>query len=648
MNQKFVFCIAFLVIICCDAGVSSAAVENSVGDFDDANKTLTIYNNKVPLMSVRLISAVPDLCTFTEVFEVINFEAYIPDSEDFTARTDTKVGSGAVTKIKWFIEQNVSYVVNVTDYDIKQVEKEIYNNKTGKNETVLVDMTVIVGYHDETRYKDVWADYQPYDKVMSNDQVQKIKVVYYKTPELGPFYIQTVPVFRGVECPELTWWSGSWDRRRELIINHSMVDADMTNFPVMVSIIQLGLNTDGNDTRITDSSGNQVAREIEYYNATSGELVFFFNGTFISSISDTGFWMYYNNSDVIEPAVDSTYGSQAVWNDYVVVSHMRDITISTVKNSVNSITMDKSSADNPIETAFCYSVAQDFSSDSVNGGYNSNYLIGSGTIEAYLSIDSYLQATTFIGGLPYGNGAWNSPYIGFALGISASDNIVWFGAVGGTYQIYPSTSNALSTGTDLLIAISWDETMAKTYLNGALDGSSTNEGSGAITYGTEPKFVMGDRSIDASGEFFDGQIGEFRMSSSVHSVNHQTTTYNNLNNPTATGTYPFFLSFGVEEEYVAPTPTPTPALTTSVSPVQYDELDLPLILYILIISMLYLLIVFRHGVAAVELSLIYLIFAFVFLLFQTVTISVNYIYLILFLLLFMISIAGITLEKRSW
>ena len=596
MNQKLVFCITFLVIICCDAGVSSAAVENSVGDFDDANKTLTIYNNKVPLMSVRLISAVPDLCTFTEVFEVLNFEAYIPDSkEDFTARTDTKVGSGAVTKIVWFIEQNVSYVVNIADYDIKQVEKIIYNNKTGKNETALVNKTVITGYHDEIRYRDVWVDHQPYGKEMKAGSVQRIRVVYHKIPELGLFQIQTVPIFRGVECSELTWWSGSWDRRRAILINNTVGDS-VTDYQLRsVNLSSFNINAASarivNDTsqlqeslwnETVDGNGNLEYVWCNFSSLPSGGWI---NSTYdiyyqstptVSSVSDGGATFEFFD-DFPGSSLDTGKWTGSTGNAVVVDS------ICTFSSSGSWVYIYGSNHNAPFACRYYARMG-----NSASNNYDSH--IGMEKTDASKYARAYSN--------PYdaGVGLWQSKDTA-----GVDDN--------GIFPIPPDYSWYIGD-------ITVDSNNVKYYVDGSLDVTESTQ----VPQNLNPN--MGLRT------------GNIKVDWIL------------VRNFTTNEPEPW--TVGSEEEYPTPTPTPTPAPITSISPAQYDELDLPLILYILLISLLYLLIAFRIGTATIELSLIYLIFAFFFLLFQTVTMSVNYIYLTLFLLLFMISIAGITLEKRSW
>jgi hypothetical protein len=607
--------------------MSSAAVENSVSDFDKINKTLTIYDNEFKVMTVRLISAVPDIGTFTEIYEVSNFEAYTPDSKlDFTARTDTKVGIGDVIGIEWFIEQNVSYVVTVTDYGIKEVEEIIFNNKTGKNETILVNRTVITGYHDETRYKDVWVDYQSYDKVMSKDQVQRIKVIYYKIPELGFFRIQTVPMFRGIECPELTWWSGSWDRRRAILIDNTVGDAVIDYQLKSVNLSSYNINASSSRI-INETSGLEESFWNESVDA-SGNLEYVWcnfsslpSGSWINSTYD----IYYQSTPTASGVSDGD-ATFLLFDNFPGTSLDTNKWETATKDGVVSVSGGKLVL-NPQHTT-SQSGAGVIAVDSIPSG---DYIIEA-TLKRVVSQNAgelglliglapkVTQDTTYYGFWDIADTAWGS------LSKRSSTNrrySVKYKTVD-THGDYSAT--AAYENIDVDVNVTYLQSSTKTIANFQFSGNEYEyeaTDTGTIT----PLYPI-------------IHYGEYKLNNYGYADNFRVRKY--------VANEPEPWTVGSEEEYPTPTPTPTPAPTTSISSAQYDELDLPHILYILMISLLYLLITFRHGVAAVELSHIYLIFAFFFLLFQTVTISVNYIYLTLFLLLFMISIAGITLEKRSW
>lgn len=254
--------------------------------WDAKNKAVTIKSNGMPSMTVRLISSEPDLCTFTEIFEVTNFKASTPHKDkDFKARTVKHKGKKDVTKVEWFIEQNISYVVNVTDYKVVSVDSEIHNNRTGINETIQINKTVVAGYHDEIRYKIEWQEYNHHGKPVSKDTVQRIKVVYHKLPEIGEFSIQTIPKFRGIECEELTWWNGDWSYK----INSVVAD---DSYPYQMNLT------------VHSASGTNNATDVflDGHNSTNFDDIRFTLGNSI----DLSYWIEDNSTDPMKVWVNVT------------------------------------------------------------------------------------------------------------------------------------------------------------------------------------------------------------------------------------------------------------------------------------------------------------------------------------------------------
>ena len=131
--------------------------------------------------------------------------------------------------------------------------------------------------------------------------------------------------------PTPAWFNTNWMLRVNITIQSSQITSTLTNFPVYVNLSDLGAsffsnsNTDCTDLRVTESDGTtETAREVVFCDtaADTGELHFLADS--LSSSVDTVFWIYYNNSAAIEPAADSTFGSQNVWNiGYIALYHLQ-------------------------------------------------------------------------------------------------------------------------------------------------------------------------------------------------------------------------------------------------------------------------------------------------------------------------------------
>jgi len=99
------------------------------------------------------------------------------------------------------------------------------------------------------------------------------------------------------------WWNNNWLYRKLISIYDEEVvaDSDLTNFPVLISIIDSNLSDhaqfDGDDFVFTDYDGNRLNHEIEFYDGNLGELVAWVNVTTLDCDENTKLYLYYGNND---------------------------------------------------------------------------------------------------------------------------------------------------------------------------------------------------------------------------------------------------------------------------------------------------------------------------------------------------------------
>ena len=126
-----------------------------------------------------------------------------------------------------------------------------------------------------------------------------------------------------VRVKEQAWYDSDWSYRRQITIDHTSVEdvADPSTtyaeFPVLVYATGLSnILPNGADIRFTSSDGvTELPREIESY--TGGTLYAWVKLTLTKDASDSTndiIYMYYGNVLATEPAPDSTYGSENVWD----------------------------------------------------------------------------------------------------------------------------------------------------------------------------------------------------------------------------------------------------------------------------------------------------------------------------------------------
>jgi hypothetical protein len=117
------------------------------------------------------------------------------------------------------------------------------------------------------------------------------------------------------------WWNRNWNYRKQITIDHTLVEKELTNFPVLVQTTSLDfvnhVQNDGDDFVFTNDDNIQLNHEIESYNSTTGSLTAWVNITLLSDLTDTTFWLYYGNpfcddQQNIHGTWDSQY--QGVWH----------------------------------------------------------------------------------------------------------------------------------------------------------------------------------------------------------------------------------------------------------------------------------------------------------------------------------------------
>jgi hypothetical protein len=117
-----------------------------------------------------------------------------------------------------------------------------------------------------------------------------------------------------------------WQYRKKITIDHTKVDGNLENFPVLISLTDPDLSdkaqNDGDDILFMDGPGvaNRLYHEIEYYEDSNGELVAWVNIPSLSSNEDTILYLYYGN-----PSCSSQQFPDEVWDsDYIHVWHLGD------------------------------------------------------------------------------------------------------------------------------------------------------------------------------------------------------------------------------------------------------------------------------------------------------------------------------------
>ena len=138
------------------------------------------------------------------------------------------------------------------------------------------------------------------------------------------FIVPLCALVQPTSSPAPPWWNTDWSFRKLISINHTMANADLENFPILIDIIDNDLRDkaqfDGDDIVFMDIDPTPLNHEIELYDSSSGHLVAWVEIPSLSSTQDTELYMYYGNPDA-----SNQQNPSLVWNsNYTVVQHLNE------------------------------------------------------------------------------------------------------------------------------------------------------------------------------------------------------------------------------------------------------------------------------------------------------------------------------------
>jgi hypothetical protein len=320
-----------------------------------------------------------------------------------------------------------------------------------------------------------------------------------------------------------------------IVINHSLVSADLTDYVVYVNLAHLPSSfwsvvaNGGGDIRVFKSDGTtELAREVVSCDTATdtGELHIKFAGT-LSGSSNTTIQIHADGTSS-EPAVTATYGRNAVWSDYVGVWHMTGTVGSAQKklNSTGNSTFDLTEVSTP--------TSGDGWDGQSNGSYvlsGSNHIETSGDPSLYsahtfsLKLNATNQsAARYFAGL-YGT---TSETRGFYCD-QKTDGKVFGRRYGSTNSDFTS-SNSVGASTWAHVQIKVVSAVHIVHYNGTKTSGGT--GSALITASQSGrKLTFGNFATFNTSDRYMGSIGEARYRNGALSADWLSTEYNNQSDP---------------------------------------------------------------------------------------------------------------------
>ena len=355
-----------------------------------------------------------------------------------------------------------------------------------------------------------------------------------------------------------------WTRKCALVIQNSQVDANLTNFPVLVTKDTLPTEiidadhagraqSDGGDIRFSsDAAGStQLACEVVRWSQNNdpslGDAEIWVKVPTVNGASDTTIYIWWKaggGGGETQPAAGDTYGSQNAWNaNFLSVWHlhqnpaggapqMSDSTV-TAKHGTTAGTMV---AGDSVSGKIYNAVNTDGTDDEIDfGTMTSMDALATMTAEVWINPDAVSGAHHFWGksngttGVtaqlvlrPGGEVRFNM-YYGAAMHYGETPAAT-VAAAGGWYHIQCAYNGAGAANADRLKI--WVNGVAQTLaFSGTIDAT--------LPTNAAVHFTIGQNDRAANDELYDGQTDEMRYSDTNRSVDWLTASYRNQNNPNA-------------------------------------------------------------------------------------------------------------------
>jgi len=330
-------------------------------------------------------------------------------------------------------------------------------------------------------------------------------------------------------------FQNGWHYRKQITIDQANIPEDLTNFPVLVSIVDSDLKVkaqaDGDDILFMNNTGyaTLLNYEIEQYDGTTGTLIAWVNITDLSSAFDTIFYIYYGN-----PTIFSLQNPEKTWDDhYLAVWHFGETSGVNVADSTKNHFNATANSNTPV------TVGQ----------------IGNGRYFNMVSSEIYVGTQPAFGGLPqYTVDAWALPQtvIGEHRIFDRSEpshknTIVFYQQNTKLFFLTnnvddPSYSNAFSVNVwthaaGVFTGSGGENVVYKNGVKGTpITATQTSPTAGSIT------IYLGRACVDPSASYrWYGTLDEMRFSNIARSAAWINVSYQNQNDPAS------FLVIGPEE-----------------------------------------------------------------------------------------------------
>jgi hypothetical protein len=340
-------------------------------------------------------------------------------------------------------------------------------------------------------------------------------------------------------------WLTGWSYRKKITIDETKIDADLTNFPVLVKLTSSNFNfskarSDGYDIRFTSSDGATLLKyERERHDATNQVAEYWVKIPSVSGSSDTDFYIYYGKSDASDGA-DPTN----VWDsNFKTVLHMAGADGSTTFSdscaSPKSYTANGNSQISSAASKIGSNALFDGTLDWLSTPYHTDFNFGS---DDFL-IEGWIRQVWDGGYNPLcGKRGGYSPD-GWLININPTTHHASFGGkIDTTWNEYwMEGTTALAENTWYYLAVLRIGSTWRLIVNDTVEATLTKSGT---LYNYNGNFVIAADNSQGSEGCLNGRVDEFRVTkgtrsstawvkASYHSGNNSLVSYGSEEVPVA-------------------------------------------------------------------------------------------------------------------
>ncbi|HDR88909.1 MAG TPA: DUF2341 domain-containing protein, partial [Bacteroidetes bacterium] len=318
-------------------------------------------------------------------------------------------------------------------------------------------------------------------------------------------------------------WLSGYSHRKKIVIDHTRVAGDLTNFPVLVNITDGELATEANGGFVTSNQGydiqfsqdhvNALDHQIDLYEGVSGQLVVWVRIPSLSSTTDTEFYIYYGNSSITSPTSTTN-----TWDaNFMAIWHFTSDDFSDATGNGNNATNFGTSG-----IPSFIGTARDFDGSA-------SYLSAAHDVSLDMHDEDRVTLQAWVR-----KSSAQSGWIAICQKSDYSYNLHFNNGNNPTFTIYDTgfrtayASTNLSNNTWYHLAGTFDGGIVRIYINGVDAGSTTASHIASTSYD-----VGIGENLEETGRFFHGIMDELRISNKVRSADWLLTEYRNQSNPSS-------------------------------------------------------------------------------------------------------------------